>query len=132
MRFRYSRGGAENDSGLSLVPVSVTMAEWLFMGAVLALPIYILADAGSTKGLCQPEDKEPKLISPAANPQQKPGADVSNTLFCPRQLVSFREDSLTRVTAFFAFTDSIDAIDKKWKQWVNESETDRCGLRATT
>ena len=71
------------------------MAEWLFMGAVLVLPIYILADAGSSRALCQPEVKETKLISPAAGPRPKPGAQINDLV---RQLAGCASIFSRRIT----------------------------------
>ncbi len=69
------------DSGVSLVPVISDMAEWLFMGAVLALPTYIIADARSIKELCELEvSREVSrllLLSPATGPPPRPGAQIN-------------------------------------------------------
>ena len=55
-------------------------------GAVVALPIYVLADAGAVGAPCQPEKrKEPKLIQPAAS---RPGvllATFVRRLLCSKK-----------------------------------------------
>ena len=57
-------------------------------GAVVVLPIYVLADAGAVGAPCQPEKrKEPKRMQPAGSMPGAPLATFVGRLLCSKKVL---------------------------------------------
>jgi len=61
--------------------VRQTMAEMVVIGAIVVLPIWILADAGSIKAPCQPEHRKERKPMQSV---KAPAAGICEPMMCHR------------------------------------------------